>query len=515
MVLITAMWIIIALSALVLVLCREMVVEAQVTRQHLSQAKADAAEIGVEQLVMAVVEQELIIPGYKDSLQWEQRELGDCYFWVLTYNTADTSETTYAYGMTDEASKIDLNTADITMLQYLPGISRYPNLAAMIVDWRDADDLVTLTDDGSQGAESNEYLAQYGYAAKNARFESAEELKLLLDVDDSILHGLDFNHNGVIDEAELAQGDGSYSFELSKVGMLPFVTTYGVRATNVNTSAAYITTSPITSLNLTDTNGNAITQPIDINNATASAMNGPLQLMLNQVLGSDRANQLRTQTANGKTGMPPQQGQQQGTANIFTSVFDWAIVMQQRAQLTSQEFTTIFPYLTAIPPANPNNSTDSAYTLTGKLNIVTASKPALMCLFEETDADTIIAQRDSMALTVDANGASQVGNIAWLMDLGIAPETLQSVGRYITGSSTIFSADIVTVSKDGRAFKRVKVVVDASSGVPQIVYRKDLTDAGWPIDPSIRERLRKGEPLDGPGATDQSTPGSRLSAGVR
>jgi hypothetical protein len=49
------------------------------------------------------------------------------------------------------------------------------------------------------------------------------------------------------------------------------------------------------------------------------------------------------------------------------------------------------------------------------------------------------------------------------------------------------------VSPDGRAFKRVKIVVDLNSGIPQIIYRRDLTKEGWPLSPEVREGLKRGE----------------------
>jgi len=120
-----------------------------------------------------------------------------------------------------------------------------------------------------------------------------------------------------------------------------------------------------------------------------------------------------------------------------------------------------------------------------------------------------------MTTTTDANGVPQVGDISWVLDAGIDQAKLIQAGKYMTGSSTIFSADIVTVSQDGRGFKRVKIVVDGSSGTPQIIYRRDLTDAGWPLDPQIRENLLKGIAPTATSTVNGSTPGGRLSMGVR
>jgi len=519
MVLITAMWIIIALTAIVLVLCREMVVESMVTRQHLAQARADAAEIGVEQFALSIVEQELYQPGYKDSTSWEARPIGECYFWVITYDYDNPSENTFKFGLTDEASKVDLNTWPVESLEYLPGMSNLDyNIAAEIVDWRDADDLVTLSDLGGTGAENNDYQSTLGYYAKNAPFESVEELRLLKDVDETLLYGDDKNHNGVLDPEEEASSSAASAFDITRMGLMPFVTVYGEKATNIqDTTSTSTFVSPIADLNLTDTQGNAITQPIDVNLAASYAQNGPLQQMLTQVLGQQKANAIRTQTANGPSGQPRQANAAANSSNTFTSVIQWAIRMETQNAMTAQDLQQVFQYVAANPPANPNNSTDSIYTHVGKLNLNTASKPALMCLpgFEEADADAIITQRQTMTTTTDANGVPQVGDISWVMDAGIDQAKLIQAGKYMTGSSTIFSADIVTVSQDGRGFKRVKIVVDGSSGTPQIIYRRDLTDWGWPLDPQIRENLLKGIPPTATTSVDGSTPGGRLSMGVR
>jgi len=73
-----------------------------------------------------------------------------------------------------------------------------------------------------------------------------------------------------------------------------------------------------------------------------------------------------------------------------------------------------------------------------------------------------------------------------------------SIGNYITNRSFVYSADIVAVSGDGRAFKRVRIVVDATQSPPKIVYRKDLTSMGWPLPESVRTSLRQGK---GPGSS--------------
>jgi len=66
------------------------------------------------------------------------------------------------------------------------------------------------------------------------------------------------------------------------------------------------------------------------------------------------------------------------------------------------------------------------------------------------------------------------------------------IGSLITSRAYQFSADIVSVSGDGRAFRRCRIVVDARQSPPRVVYRRDLTSLGWPLDPMILDALRAG-----------------------
>jgi len=58
------------------------------------------------------------------------------------------------------------------------------------------------------------------------------------------------------------------------------------------------------------------------------------------------------------------------------------------------------------------------------------------------------------------------------------------------------------------------LVVDTSAAAPQIIYRRDLTDGGWPMDPAILAALRSGNGL-GEYASVGSMGGGRMGAGSR
>jgi general secretion pathway protein K len=83
--------------------------------------------------------------------------------------------------VTDEAGKIDLNSADATMLTSLfisvgVQLDRAQALADAIQDWRDQDDLPR-----EQGAEANEYRgAGFAYVPRNAPFQTVSEVQQVL-----------------------------------------------------------------------------------------------------------------------------------------------------------------------------------------------------------------------------------------------------------------------------------------------------------------------------------------------
>jgi hypothetical protein len=73
---------------------------------------------------------------------------------------------------------------------------------------------------------------------------------------------------------------------------------------------------------------------------------------------------------------------------------------------------------------------------------------------------------------------------------------LTAAAAGVTGRGWQYTADIVAVSGDGRAFRRVRYIIDISGGSPRVVHRLDLTHCGWPLDPTILDLLRAGERIE-------------------
>jgi DNA uptake protein ComE-like DNA-binding protein len=125
--------------------------------------------------------------------------VGEATFWFLGQPdfTKNNNGPVLGFGLVDEASKLNLNTATVEMLMVLPGMTE--ELASAIVDWRDDNDEVT----GSTGAESETYQRlQPPYTCKNAPFESIEELALLNGAHRQLVYGEDANLNGALEPNE-------------------------------------------------------------------------------------------------------------------------------------------------------------------------------------------------------------------------------------------------------------------------------------------------------------------------
>jgi DNA uptake protein ComE-like DNA-binding protein len=363
-----------------------------------------------------------------DDDAYRALQVGEGYFWVLHSNLGDDDD--YAYGLTDEAGKINLNSASEEMQLNLPGMSAV--LAASISDRRDEDSEVS-----TGGAEDEYYLLQSEpYNCKNAPLQTVEEILLIKGASEELLYGEDTNLNGVLDDHE---NDGDLSEPSDDrdgrldTGFYDYVTVYSVEAN-------------------TDSEGNARI------NVSDSSSRSDLQTALQEVVKEDRALEIMNMMS---------------TNPSYDNILDFYF----QVALTSEEFAQLADKLT----------TSDEETLPGLVNVNTASKEVLLCLpgLEESDAEALLSYRER-------NG--QQTSLAWIVDV-LDREKAVAIGSHITARSSQYSADLVCLSGNGRAYKRYKAIFDVQSGAPRMVYWKSLTSFGWPLDREIVATLRQGEPL--------------------
>jgi hypothetical protein len=186
----------------------------------------------------------------------------------------------------------------------------------------------------------------------------------------------------------------------------------------------------------------------------------------------------------------------------------------------------LFNYLTAysVPPGNGTNA-PAGPAANRVINPFTASPLVLEALgLSQAQAESIVQARET---AYEASSSGQTGITGYGWAIQAAGPGAAGATAYLTGASYRYSGDIVAVSADGRAFKRVRIVVDVSRFNPLavslgtatppavIIYRKDLTAYGWPLpisqkqfqDSASRGQLQLGwlgTALTSPGAMGQS-----------
>lgn len=124
----------------------------------------------------------------------EDMPVGQGAFWIIGRTTDPNSNPTDPiYGLVDEASKLNINSATQAMLDLLPGMT--DDFAASIVSWRGG----TATSSTATNTYSQRPIP---FDNKAAPFESVEEMALLDGADPGVLYGEDRNLNGVLDANE-------------------------------------------------------------------------------------------------------------------------------------------------------------------------------------------------------------------------------------------------------------------------------------------------------------------------
>ncbi len=423
-VLIVTIWVVLVLAGLALVFARSMRVAAILSANHVALLRAECAAEGCAKYLMARLSTDEQTTVLESGSLYEAMQVGEGCFWVLRSNLEDDRQ--LDYGLTDEAGKINLNSASMEMLLKLPGMSA--ELAASIIDWRDTDSEL------SPGGAENEYylLLPEPYNCKNAPLETVEEVLLIKGASQGLLFGEDTNLNGILDknenDADTTNPPDNRNGRLEG-GFYDYVTVYSVEA-NV------------------DISGN---QRININDVRSQQLGA----LLRQVVTNDRYFQIMDSV---RAGRP------------FRNVLDFYF----KTGLTIEEFERLADRLT----------TSDEETIKGLVSVNSAPKEVLLCLpgLEASDVEALLARR---------NSGEELGSIAWVAGV-LDREKAVAVGGYITTRSFQYSADIIGVAQNGRAYRRYKAVFDTRGNAPRILYWKSLTHLGWPLDSEILETLRSG-----------------------
>jgi type II secretory pathway component PulK len=217
-ILIIVLWVALGLVAMTLYFGNSMRSELRASDNRVSMLASDQAIEGAARYVTSVLLAQAtngVIP-YIDDYSSAAVLVGDSHFWLIGRNNDEITPREVAFGLVDEASKLNLNTATLEMFEMLP-VPMTAELAAAIIDWRDSDSDVT-----SGGAEEDYARLTSPYHCKNAAFDSVDELHLVNGATREIIAGEDANRNGILDTGENDENRNG----LLNAGIMEYVTVY-------------------------------------------------------------------------------------------------------------------------------------------------------------------------------------------------------------------------------------------------------------------------------------------------
>ena len=439
-VLIIVMWICLGLVALTLYFANSMSSELRAADNRVTEIEARQAVAGGTRYaayILANFATNGAVPNAADYKS-EALAVGDAQFWLIGRDNSQTPTAEPVFGLVDEASKLNLNTATRAMLLELPNMT--PELADAIVSWRRA----ASAQSASSGSADNVYARlDPPRRNKGAPFESVDELRLVDGATLEILFGEDTNRNGVLDANE---DDGEQSAPRDnqdgrlQAGLLEYVTVYS-RQPNTRSDG---------------------TRRLNVTTLTSQQATAPLRRLLLA------------------RGIEPQRVAT--IANLFNNPvnppIDSEAAYMLASRMTADEFALVHADLT---------TQATGATQAGLVNVNTASATVLACIpgIGADNAATLVAYRLAHP--------DVLTSFAWLPQV-LSNAAIRRAGPFITDQSYQFAADIAAVGRFGRGYCREKVVFDLSNRTPRIVYHQDLSAYGWALGTRVRQTVRGTNP---------------------
>jgi DNA uptake protein ComE-like DNA-binding protein len=433
-ILVVVLWITFGLISMALYFAHSMMFELRGSDNRVAAVEADQAIEGARRYLSCVLSNVNTVGAMPDPTTYanEAIPVGNAHFWLIGRSDDTSSPTTPHFGLIDESSKLNINTATSNVLMNLPRMT--PDLVANILAWRS-----TNVNSLSGGAESDTYmqLAQ-PYFCKNAPFETIEELKMVYEMDEETLYGEDANLNGVLDPNE---NDGDAlppSDNLDGVldpGLLEYCTVYSREPST--------TTNGTTRLNLSTLTPNSRTQLVNaLTNSGISASRAAT--IAGAVIGA-----------------------------IATSPITSTLQFYYISGMSTTEFMQVEPNIRGA-------------SIVGLVNVNTASLAVLSCLPGLTNgqAAQIISYRQANTNTLNA----QPPSLIWLTQTGLGPADLTPAAPYLTGRSYQYMADVAAIGHNGRGYRRTRFIFDTSQGAPIILHRQDLSQLGWALGKAVRDK---------------------------
>jgi len=486
MALIIVLWIVAVLGTITMLFNRQATLSLKVNRNTNNASEARMlAEAGIYRLMAELVtdKTETTYDSLDETWSQNAEAFGNVMLGNGTYSlnrSTPDGENSIEYGAVDECSKININTANRDMLMRLPNAEE--EVIDAIIDWRDDNDTPA-----TYGAESEYYESlSEPYQAKNAFYDSVEELLLVKGMTLDLLYGEDTNTNGLLDANEndgnktppLDNSDG----ELER-GWHPYITAYsyeknvsgeGESRVNIN-SAKKDELKQTFNKEITDKEIDAI---ISVRDEEKFASIG--ELMDKTISSNSNNNSNNSANNNNKNNNRNNRNNNRNNRNNRNN--------QNKNNQNKNNNNKNNNNKNNNNKNNNNNNTSNSISLSkekfkniagkitvsdeeelvGKININTAPKMVLNILFNDEDlVEKIIEYRKS--------GEAPFDNIGELMDIqGMSKSKFIGVCGNICAKSSVFSARSSGLIERSRAYKEIYAVVDRGVDPPEIRYWKVL-----------------------------------------
>jgi len=368
-------------------------------------------------------------------------------FTVFAVNLTDPSSP--RYGPSDEAARLDVNTATEAMLLKLPGMTE--ERVHCLLDYRDADSTPR-----AQGLESDPAGGGATYVVKNAPLYTPEELLLVSGFTGRVVYGDDANFNGML---EANEDDGEESFppddgdgELS-CGLRPLVTTFSYDP-DLDRDG-----QPRIDINKTD--------PAELRERLHGA--GIARATVEFIAEARKAGRKFTDPselleASLEIDDPDRKGRKKTI----------------RSEVGREELPVVMDKLTCGATARYRGRA----VLRGRINVNTAPPEVLRTLdgLGESAAGWIVRRRGD--LDADARATT-----AWLYtDDVVSAEEFKRLAPRLTARSYQFRVRSFGYSMAHGAYCVLEAVIDVASGRPELMYLRDLTALGPPVPVTGIER---------------------------
>ncbi len=453
-VLIIVMWTCLGLVSLTLYFANSMSAELRAADNRVTEIEARQAVAGgirYAGYILANFATNGAVPNAADYKS-EALPVGEAQFWMIGRDNSQIPTSAPVFGLIDEASKLNLNTATRAMLTELPGMT--PELVEAIISWRRAANAQAGGGDSGEtggGSESAYARLDPPRLNKGGAFESVDELRLVDGATLDILLGEDTNRNGALDANE-DDGESSAPRDnqdgLLLPGIFEYVTVYS-RQPNTRADG---------------------TRRVNVTNGSGQNRQQLIQLLLSKNIEQQRVATIVNLAFGPPTGQggPGGPGGQPARPDL-TSVAEFMVV----SRMTAEEFVLIHADIT----------TATGATQQGLVNVNTASEAVLACIpgIGLANAATLAAYR--------VTHPDVLTSFAWLTQV-LPPAAIRQAGRYITDQSYQFTADIAAVGRFGRGYCREKVVFDTRTSTPRIIFHQDLSAYGWALGLQVRQTLK-------------------------